>query len=213
MQIMPVSEALTLLKDIIPLDVVANRMNVKPIVISKGRTHSVNNGKPYYLPDYRVEQLRTVMRDIGLELRDFYFRTDLSNYGIAEQLKELPLKCKYLCTSGLIHMSYSVLNNKLTDKPYYSKGRPYNYYNTFTTEEIKEIQTAIRTIGADILAIDIETEYPPEVEESRLLSNMDIQTPYRLKSDDELTETFSSSSLTPEDQHQLLEDELALGLI
>lgn len=161
MKTLPVSEAIQMLKDIVPLAHIAKLMGIKKDVLTQASKHHIVNGKPYYLPASRLESLRSAVRTVGEELRDFRFRTDLPDYAIAEQIKELPTNNKYLCTSGLISMSYSKLNNKLTDRPYTSKGREYNYYNCFTPEEIKEIQTAIRTIGADLINLEIEMEYPP----------------------------------------------------
>ena len=211
---LPVSEALDLIKDLVPLSYLAERMGMNRAILSQAKAHSVINGKPYYLTEDKTDLLRKTVRDVANQLLDTQLKPQYGDY--ADQLQELKTTTLNIRTLTTRYLGKSIgwMTCRMTHQPYKDRlGNTRDYYNTFTDTDIKSINKALHAIALDLLALDIQTEYSPEVEESQRLSNMDIQTPHRLKSDDELTETFSSSSLTPEERHQLLEDELACGLL
>lgn len=209
---LPVSEALSFIKERITLDFIASRMGVKSVVLSAARNHTIKNGKPYYLPVERTEQLRAIVRDIANELTSTCFDKSQDVADRLNVLKVNGLNIRYL-TCNLLNKQYNWMNVRLSERSYTVKGRDYCYYNSFSDEDVRNINNALRTIALELLSLEILDEYPPKIEESLRLSNMDIQTPNRIKSDDDLERLFHSSILTTEEQQQLIEDELDCGLI
>lgn len=160
MNTIKVDEALEFLMPRVPLSYIAKRMEFNVYSLSGAKSHKVVNGKPYYLPADRVEQLRTVVYEIGKELRDVSFK---EGDDVSEQLntlKNTTLNIAYIASG--IDKSYDWLNQRLSHREYMSKGKMYGYYNKFKPEEIKAIQDIIHTIGIDLMSLDIVSDAPGE---------------------------------------------------
>lgn len=191
---MTVSEALDYVKNIVPLSYIASRMGVHRVVLSHAKAHIMVNGKPYYLPEDKTELLRKTIRDIANDILTTQLKPEYGDY--ADQLQELKSTTLNIRTFTINYLGKSIgwMNCRVTHQPYKDRlGNMRDYYNNFTDSDIKDINKALHAVALDLLALDIQTEYSPEVEESLCLVN-----------------NFSISS---EEQQQLLQDEIDLGLI
>lgn len=198
MEQLVLSEALVYLTQRVPLVNIARVAGINDKVLNNAKRHCVVNGKPLYLSPDKTELVRNAVMEIGQDLLNT--RLDTKYGDIADQLQELKsnyINIKYL--TEILGKSLKWMRLRMTHQPYQDRlGKMRDYYNHFTEADIKALNTAIHTLALEVLSIEILDEYPPEVEQSQLLSNMDITSDYQLKSDEEL---------------QLLEDEMALGML
>lgn len=169
------SEALAYLKPIVPLACIASEMKINRAIISHAASHSIVNGKPYYLPQDKVVHLQEAVQNIGKELlgTKLTFGTDCAD--TLQLLKQNYINIKYL-TVNVMGKSYPWMNRRMTHLPYTDRlGNTRDYYNTFTQKDIIDINNAIRIIALDILSLVISPDCP--LESQSLLAPEDRATP------------------------------------
>lgn len=160
-QKMPADKGMRLVTSMIKAGYISERTGIHASNISKGMTHIMKKGKPYYYISADVVLLQHAIKDIGKELLDVVVE---DNGQVTEQIKELRKK---ICIPYVFQvlmgksaqwqrMRISAKVNRRTES-----GKTYTMLNKFTHEDVEQINDAIRTIALTLCSIELTEDYEP----------------------------------------------------
>ena len=157
---LPADEAMRLVTSMIKNNYVAEVTNMLPNVISRGQSHTVMNGKPFYYTERHLSLLRAAIKFIGEELLSVEI---LDNGDVLAQLVELRKKvCLPYIFQTVMGKSEDWQKKRMSQQVHCRKaGREYSMLGKFTSDEVRQINDAIRIIALTLLSVELTTDYEP----------------------------------------------------
>lgn len=157
---LPADEAMCLVTTMIKNNYVAEVSGMLRSTLSQGQSHSLNNGKPFYYTERHLSLLRAAIKSIGEELLSVEI---LDNGDVLAQLVELRKKvCLPYIFQTVMGKTEAWMKKRLSQKVNCRKaGREYSLLGKFTSDEVRQINDAIRIIALTLLSIELTTDYEP----------------------------------------------------
>lgn len=158
---LPAGEGVRLVTSMIKGGYLSAESSIHQAVLSAGQTHSIRSGKPYYYRLQEIEALSKAVRSIGAELLNFQV---LDNGDVLSQLLELRKKvCLPYIFQEYMGKSPSWQKHRISDKAYCRRnGKIYNMLGKFTSDEVSQINDAIRVIALTLLSIELVSDNPDD---------------------------------------------------
>ena len=187
---LPAGEGVRLVTSMIKGGYLSAESSIHQAVLSAGQTHSIRSGKPYYYRLQEIEALSKAVRSIGAELLNFQV---LDNGDVLSQLLELRKKvCLPYIFQEYMGKSPSWQKHRISDKAYCRRnGKIYNMLGKFTSDEVSQINDAIRVIALTLLSIELVSDNPNNSEMPT--QSVDIKSNTKNKSDHCIAETISGT--------------------
>lgn len=157
---LPADEAIAFVTSMIKNNYLSKVSGIPGTLLSMGKSHSLNNGKPYYYTERHLSLLRAAIKSIGEELLSVEI---LDNGDVLAQLVELRKKvCLPYIFQTVMGKAASWQMRRVSSKVDTRKGgREYTFLGKFTSDEVRQINDAIRIIALTLLSIELTTDYEP----------------------------------------------------
>lgn len=158
---MPADKGMRFVTSMIKTGYISECSGICVSYISRGMTHVVMNGTPYYYRSVDVQLLQQTIKCIGKELLDV---TVEDNGQVTEQIKELRKKiCIPYIFQVLMGKSKAWQRIRISVKAGHKSksGKTYTMLNKFTHEDVEQINDAIRTIALTLCSIELTEDYEP----------------------------------------------------
>lgn len=157
---LPADEAMRLVTSMIKTNYLVEVSGVSRTQLSMGQSHSLNNGKPFYYTESHLSLLRAAIKSIGEELLSVEI---LDNGDALAQLVELRKKvCLPYIFQTVMGKKEHWMKNRMSQQVNRRKaGREYSMLGKFTSDEVRQINDAIRIIALTLLSVELTTDYEP----------------------------------------------------
>lgn len=157
---LPAGEGVRLVTSMIKGGYLAARACVDQAILSAGQTHSVRNGKPYYYNEKDITSFSEAIRSIGAELLDVRIEEEC----VLSQLVGLREKvCLPYVFQVYMGKSDSWQKRRISTRVNTRKnGREYSMLGKFTSDEVSQINDAIRVIALTLLSIELVSDNPDD---------------------------------------------------
>lgn len=204
---LPADEAMRLVTSMIKNNYVAEVAKILPNVISRGQSHTVMNGKPFYYTEHHLSSLRVAIKSIGEEL----LSVDILDNGDAlAQLVELRKKvCLPYIFQTVMGKSEDWQKKRMSQQVHCRKaGREYSLLGKFTSDEVRQINDAIRIIALTLLSVELTTDYAPLPGPSDDVAEVDSAK--KGVGSEEVCESGKKNSLSDEELDLMIYEEMLL---
>lgn len=157
---LPADEAIAFVTSMIKNNYLSKVSGIPGTLLSMGKSHSLNNGKPYYYTERHLSLLLAAIKSIGEELLSVEI---LDNGDVLAQLVELRKKvCLPYIFQTVMGKAASWQMRRVSSKVDTRKGgREYTFLGKFTSDEVRQINDAIRIIALTLLSVELTTDYEP----------------------------------------------------
>jgi|GEM_PF-549849 len=158
---LPAGEGVRLVTSMIKGGYLADKAGLHINILSLGQTHAIKNGKPYYFSTCNIEKISCAISQIAQELLSIKV---LDNGDVLSQLIELRQKvCLPYIFQDCMGKSESWQRNRVSKKINSRKnGREYTMLGKFTSDEVCQINDAIRVIALTLLSIELVSDNPDD---------------------------------------------------
>lgn len=204
---LPADEAMRLVTSMIKTNYLAKSANLHPAVISRGQSHALMNGKPFYYTEHHLSLLRAAIKSIGEELLGVEI---LDNGDVLAQLVELRKKvCLPYIFQTVMGKAASWQMRRVSSKVDTRKGgREYTFLGKFTSDEVRQINDAIRIIALTLLSVELTTDYVPLPDPSDDVAEVDFAK--KEVGSEEVCESGKKNSLSDEELDLMIYEEMLL---
>lgn len=187
---LPADEGVRLATKMVKGYYLAEKAGLHINILSLGQTHAIKNGKPYYFSISNIEKISCAINQIAQELLSVRI---LDNGDVLSQLIELRQKvCLPYIFQDCMGKSESWQRNRVSKKINSRKnGREYTMLGKFTSDEVCQINDAIRVIALTLLSIELVSGNPNNSETPT--QSVDIESNAKDKSDHCIAEAISGT--------------------
>ena len=187
---LPADEGVRLVTKMVKGYYLAEKAGLHINILSLGQTHAIKNGKPYYFSTSNIEKISCAINQIAQELLSIKV---LDNGDVLSQLLELRKKvCLPYIFQEYMGKSPSWQKHRISDKAYCRRnGKIYNMLGKFTSDEVSQINDAIRVIALTLLSIELVSDNPNNSETPT--QSVDIESNAKDKSDHCIAEAISGT--------------------
>lgn len=158
----PADEGMRIVTRMVKAKYVEKVSCVNRCIISKGQSHKLNNGKPFFFLDAHIEKLNMAINKIADELD----KVEIRQGDVKAQLLIIrSIVCLRYVFQEEMGKSKSWQDHRLS-KAYTKKkkdGTTHTMLNHFTNQDVKQINMAIKKIAEQLKSIQLTDEYEGEI--------------------------------------------------